>query len=870
MPSKVRGKRSADIPVLQRQSGVQNTDPAPQDRNVLPPQKRLNAALTIEQARTFNGTRQLARFAFVLFVFLCCLNAGKARGPSWKPERMPGSAQLAWTQVEHLVVPRERGAALAAAIEDFVEVAADRGIRLSVLDSVERSPKNSLILELSNNLFVVDDGFLLRRDRTRVQLRAASERGWVHALYTLARDELGARWYWPGELGYELVGAANRKLPERRFRARPDFVQRTLHPVDTDFGRRNRLNRKYAFNHNLARIFTPEVYREFPDAFAEIGGRRPEPSQSAKVDPQPDFTSADAIRLSVEAARAHFDAHPNANSFSLSINDNSLFDESAATEAVVRPIDYFRGMPNYSDLVFGYMNAVATAVFEDPRYLETATGEPRYLTALAYYWTEQSPSFELHPLVMPVLTSDRGQWQDPEYRMEDRALIRRWANSGAERIATWDYYFGAPYPYPRQFNRHIAESIPYLKDQGVDVFFSQLPSVWGLDGPKAWLATQLLWDADQDAAKLLGEYYSNFFGTAGDSIRAFYETAEARREAKGGPAKWIKFYKDEAGIELFDTETLQQMRSDLRAAAEAVRDDSKRAARVRVVSEAFKFTETYHAYQMARRKLVEASLRAIASGGEAAASRVAAAWAARDRAKTAFFAVRAGLVSDSMHASLSAFDRIFQSDPSALALTGLAAMADAPDLQLSVSEKAALNAVRSWQAGRLEKERLTANPGLVHTNSERRNFLGPEIPRIEGWTIQYRASQGLAIEATGGENPAGLRIRNADIVSVAQTHPVLGGTNYLLEMEAAWRVSLDNRTWVQLIWRDFSGTTLEKSVPLRLLSSQEERGGIWRFALNAPTNAYGLKIGIVTNRQYAGDFLELRSVEVSELVPPPE
>jgi len=53
---KVRGKRSADIPVRQRQSGEQNADPTPQDRNVLPPQKRQNAALTIEQPGTFNCT----------------------------------------------------------------------------------------------------------------------------------------------------------------------------------------------------------------------------------------------------------------------------------------------------------------------------------------------------------------------------------------------------------------------------------------------------------------------------------------------------------------------------------------------------------------------------------------------------------------------------------------------------------------------------------------------------------------------------------------------------------------------------------------------------------------------------------------------
>ena len=156
------------------------------------------------------------------------------------------------------------------------------------------------------------------------------------------------------------------------------------------------------------------------------------------------------------------------------------------------------------------MNAVAERVFSTHEMRQTPAGDSRYLTALAYYWTEAAPSFKLHPKVMPVLTSDRAQWHDPAYRLQDRRLIQQWANSGAERIATWDYYFGAPYPYPRQFNQWIVESLQYMHQNGVDVFFSQLPAAWGLDGAKAWLAAELLWDAEQDSQQLLGEYYQHF------------------------------------------------------------------------------------------------------------------------------------------------------------------------------------------------------------------------------------------------------------------------------------------------------------------------------------------------------------------------
>ena len=242
---------------------------------------------------------------------------------------------------------------------------------------------------------------------------------------------------------------------------------------------------------------------------------------------QPHLAHPLAVDFAAEAALSYFEKNPKSRSYSLSINDNVLFDESELTQAQVMPLKYFRTRPDYTDYVFGFMNAVAEKVFEAGGAWQNENGEDRYLTALSYYWTEPSPSISIHPRVMPVLTSDRAQWHDPLYREGDKALIQRWAHSGAERVATWDYYFGAPYPYPRQFNQWIVESIQYLDTAGVDIFFSQLPSAWGMDGAKAWLAAELLWDPTQDADLLLSEYYENFFGSAAEPVRAFYDMRNA-------------------------------------------------------------------------------------------------------------------------------------------------------------------------------------------------------------------------------------------------------------------------------------------------------------------------------------------------------
>lgn len=802
---------------------------------------------------------------FVCAVLVASVHA-QARGPIWKPERVPGSARLAWSAIDDLVLPEERGAILDAAARDFVTVAAARGYALKRVSGEGSPSKNSLVLESGGDPAELGDGFIWQRRGSRLFLRAANEAGWVNGLYALMAEAFGARWYWPGALGRELVGKAQRHVPEGWRREQPDFVQRTLYPVASDYGRRNRLNRKYQFNHNLARIFDAEAYAAHPEAFARINGRRREPRGSCKTDPQPDFTSPVAVQLAAEAARDHFDAHPEATSFSLAINDNALFDTTAATEAQVSPLTYFRGLPNYSDLVFNFTNRVAAAVFADPGYSETASGEPRYLGALAYYWTEQSPRFALHPRVMPVLTSDRAQWQDPSFQAADRALIRRWAERGVDRLATWDYYFGAPYPYPRQFNQHIAASIPFLKEQGVSVFFSQLPSVWGLDGPKAWLTAQLLWDADADADALLDEFYAEFFGAAGPEIRAFYNQAEAQREAQAGSAKWIKFYKDEAGIELFQPSILRIMRSHLDAAGRLVADDPPRRERVAVVAAAFAFTEAYSAFHRARRVLVEESLQVLVRG-DMEREALLAAWRDWQAKREALREIRESLDGQSLHAALDSFHQLMQSDPAALAL---AALPDSvAELELPDNAVAAHTALRELRAGHLRAVPLLLNPGLTWDGQALRNFLGPEIPQIKSWSIQYRPSEGLRLGTARGGGGAGLRIENADIVAVSQTAAVAEQTPYLLEIDAGWRVSPDNRTRVQLIWEDIAGKRLRTEIVLRLPTGTDPRSAGLRFALSSPERAHELKIGIVANRQYAGDFLELRRVELSAIATKP-
>lgn len=767
-----------------------------------------------------------------------CLAALDQRAQSWKVSRVLGSAELSISQIDAIVLPESAGEVLTASVRDFQDLMQARfGKRPKLL--TKGRPKFALsFVRIENGQ--IGGAFTIQRERTRVVLQGADEAAWCAALYAIMQDMLGARWYWAGDLGLEFVAPVRSNFPNRFWREAPAFVQRQLYPVNTDFSRRNRLNRVFSFNHNLAQVFGPELFEVKPEVFAKVNGRRKAPRGNGGTDPQPDFTHVDAVEIAAEAALQYFEENPEGYSFSLSINDNVLFDTGAKTEAAVSPLRYFRGRPDYTNLVFGFMNQVAERVFDEGGAWQTASGKDRYLTALAYYWTEPAPRMKIHPRVMPVLTSDRAQWHDPDYRQEDRALIEAWAASGAERVATWDYYFGAPYLYPRQFNQWIAQSLRFMADAGVDVFFSQLPSFWGLDGAKAWLAAELLWDPEQDADALLTEYYENFFGPAADSIRAFYERAERYRNEHEGQADWIKLYKDEAGIALFSPEVLQEMRADLDAAEQALTfggaEDSRFQRRVAVVSAAFRLTELYARYDASRQALYAAcfDLKPVEV--------ITTQMADYERAELAFREYFEGYADDSEAAPGRRRIELKQSSPMRLA-------------------RGLLEPV----AGRFVS--MVGDASLVHRGQELRNFLGPELPRLSGWNLDYRASEHFVVEpsqaSSGGDS--GLRILGADIVSVFRTFPVVSNMKYELRLRGSWRVSLDNRVEVQVTWLDRNGNTIDSEVPLRLPIEQRDDAAVIRLPFIAPNNAYDLRVRLVVSRQYPGDYLDISELDFGQV-----
>jgi hypothetical protein len=747
---------------------------------------------------------------------------------------------------------------LRKAVADFNALWTCRVGYLLEIEAPSFGKLRGIYLRQSNHLKSKKMGsFSLRKKGKGILVDAWNEEGLANALYYLAHNMLGARWYWPTPLGFEWVGTISDawRISDRIIE--PSFSMRSLYGSDTEYSLRNRLAGGYSFNHNLARIFKPEIQSIIPNIFADLGYRHIKHSGNRSTDPQPNLTHKGAVQLTALAAIHHFKKYPSAKSFSLSPNDNILYDTTEATEKAVSPITYFRKRPNYTDMTFEFANQVAHKVFNEAGLWKTDKGEDRYLGMLAYYWAEQSPSIPLHPRVLPILTSDRSQWQDSRYRQEDKALIERWGKTEAKKIGAWDYYFGAPYPYPRQFTQWISESVPHLHRNRVDVFFSQLPSMWGLDGPKACLATQLLWDADAEAEDLLIEFYNEFFGDASQAIRVFYEKAESHRNENEGSANWIKFYLDESGIELFPNSVLEEMRTSIEAAKSMVHPSSRYYQRIQIISEAFELTELYHAYHFARLDLLSYIADKEATEGIQRVRNL--------ELKRVHFLSRAKeMVNNPLHAHFEYFLKLGQTDPIAFSLIPIMRKGESVDQAFQKQYGKLLSIAKDWINTPDSFKTRIGNPSLQASfeNAKERDFLGPKIPQIKYWQIDFRPAEALAIEplSVDGATTKGLRILNADMFQLYTLALLAPQREYLLKAKIKSKISPDCRAQLRLDWINESGVKFESLRMIQLPNGASNGYFELEIPLIAPEAAEKAKISLYVQRQGEGDFLEIEEI----------
>jgi hypothetical protein len=701
------------------------------------------------------------------------------------------------------------------------------------------------------------DGFrVLTLPGDRVVLRGASPAGTEMAAGWFAQRVWGVRWFWPGAIGEEVPSLKTWRLEEVDRTVAPAFISRSI-GEDTEWARRNGLHARLAHSHALLNVFPAQLFSQHPDWFPLLEGRRYRPTGSGDYSWQPNLAQPEVAEHAAAVADMFFDREPKAESFSLSENDSFRFDQSEATVRARGPLRWFRGRPDYSDLVFGFMNRVADRVAQ--RHPD------KLLSAYAYYWCENTPTFPVRPNIVPWLTADRSQYYDEGFAKEDRSLIERWCRSGARVVGIYDYLEGAPFIVPRVTTRMTAESIQFAYRAGVRAYTAETSPHWAFDGPKLWVAAQLLWDPKQSIDRLLDEYYSRFWKEAAEPMRHFDEVCERAWRSQSGTAWWLKYYNDESQALLYPPALRSELRADIEDARARARNPEVRD-RVEVVSAAFGAVERFAEFCEARNVLSDAAAgkrfdrtRGLAHLKDYLDKRVAF--------PPAFgWAVALG--------GMASFDLspYLRNDPAPRAAARL--LAEAGPERPEIRERL------SGLAGNRDGAGLAALLQSEGGNEERRLLIDPEwrtltVPtvlddRTLRWSMGPWQARGEPVEGRSiwismdGQGQRVIRFQNAKAESVFQWVPAVPGKIYRAEVHFSGRVSPGNESLIVLNWLDrehrFIGQAMADQVP----PGDWSAGRTLSVVGQVPKDAFQVGVGVHVFNQTGRDFAEFSALRLKK------
>jgi hypothetical protein len=718
------------------------------------------------------------------------------------------------------------------------------------------------------------DGFVVQSRDASVFVEGATPKATGFGVSWLLQWQGGVRWYAPGPLG-EVVPRRNEwMLPEMKVVREPAYISREIGGLEgtegQEWARHNGLRGSLEFGHALAQIFTPKVLSEHPEWAALVNSRPDVPMSPGDHNWQPNLALPEVADYAARVARDALRQDSARTSFSLGMSDTVRFDQSKATRAIVEPVRYFRGMPDYSSLVFTFMNRAA----EDMKGL----GGDGYLGCLAYFWCENTPPFSLDPSVIPYVTTDRAQYYDRKYEQDDLALMSRWGASGARTFGLWEYGFGEGFLIPREPFTALADSVRAGAMRGSLGYFAEIGPQWGFDAFKVWMLAQLLWEPARTLDELESDFFPGYYGASAAPMRQFFDRCETQWMKQSGPPYWLKLYQQEDQALLFPQETCRELRALLNMAARAADGNSAAAARVELTSRAFAVTEAFVAFDTERRSLEALETAGAWTFGEgfpAVAERIRLLVDLRMRLESAFMRASEGNLPAMQGTELSHFIR---NDP-VPRLLWLADRADPLSSRrlLQAAGPAAAN-FEPWRAmaAVLASGRISTAPDMISNGSFRNagktqepKFLYPRFGSLpQSWQLRSMPTEDGRVGLVDDPAVKGshvLRIEGAWDTQLYQWVRASDSCTYLATAHIRGRSSPGNDSALFMTFLSADGR-VEGYRGMQSIPKGVSRD--WHtmvLAGRTPGNAAWVGTGIAASRQVPGDWLEISHVDLREL-----
>jgi hypothetical protein len=462
--------------------------------------------------------------------------------------------------------------------------------------------------------------------------------------------------------------------------------------------------------------------------------------------------------------------------------------------------------------------------------------------------------------VVPFLAADRNQWSKPGFAAEDRALIERWCRSGAKIVGIYDYLAGAHYLCPRPMLASLRETIPFEYRAGVRAFYGEGQPNWALDGPKQWLAAQLLWSPQHSPDELLETYFREFWAEAAEPMREFFALCERAWREESSPPLWLRYYEDEDQSWIFSAERLAALRRCV-TEARAKAQSPVVHARVAFFSAGLDVVEAFSDFCAARQRISRLARPGVDPAG------LVAVWKKYrdDRLRFVQACADTRLEHPLAIAPLSEMALYLRNQPDSRAArellqtaAGRAALAAVPSLtwvDLGAMPSEISDLLQSGREGLADADwrQLAFQPV---GGSSQLDWLSPNQP----WRGYGEPWETRHIEFDPAQRM--LRIAGSRTEQIGQWAPATPGALYAAQVKVRARVSAGTATFLLISFLDEQNHYIGQARVDRVPAAAEVQELELCVIARAPANARRVGVGIRVLNQINDDFAEFSDVSL--------
>ena len=254
--------------------------------------------------------------------------------------------------------------------------------------------------------------------------------------------------------------------------------------------------------HALGEIFPPEKFaKTHPDYYALVKGKRdvPGPDYDYKHRGQVCTTNPGVIEAAAEWVNKFYDAHPDYQAVHITMNDSGGFCECDRCRALDSGSTMKRGGIDaeetkggparntvMTDRIYTFVNQVSERVQKKH--------PGKYVVSMAYARYILPPEkIRLHPTSIPQYCLwGAYRHANAELKREHETIAAGWAKA-ARMAGIYEYYINGSWPgLHRLVVPYIAESIRFLKQQGIRLYQTQSGDEFGTNGVNYYVAGKLL------------------------------------------------------------------------------------------------------------------------------------------------------------------------------------------------------------------------------------------------------------------------------------------------------------------------------------------------------------------------------------------